>query len=325
MKTISQKKLKTLVQVLFFYTLLVILWGAWVRISHSGDGCGDSWPLCKDNLVPALAETAKKTWVEYAHRLTSGLFGIFVFILCILTIKTVPKMNNKFPLARKFAIAAVILTIIEALLGAKLVLSKLVGQDDSIYRVFVMSLHFINSALLTGTIFIWSEALKLQPGHQFIKPHHLLKVLKTFFVYAVASFVILGVLGTFAALASTLFPSFTLWDGLQKDFAQNAHFLLRVRIGHPIMGCLLGGGLALGAWHISQIFQMKALQNRCLHLSYMTLTLILVGTVTLATLSPTPLKLLHLGLVHILWAFILRLFTIPEDESHHSSHPVSQI
>ena len=33
--------------------LLVIVWGAYVRASFSGDGCGDHWPLCNGQVIPA--------------------------------------------------------------------------------------------------------------------------------------------------------------------------------------------------------------------------------------------------------------------------------
>ena len=34
------------------YNLLVIVWGAYVRASGSGAGCGNHWPLCNGVVVP---------------------------------------------------------------------------------------------------------------------------------------------------------------------------------------------------------------------------------------------------------------------------------
>ena len=53
------------------YMLFVILWGAVVRASGSGDGCGKHWPVCGDNLIPAFARIA--TLIEYSHRVSTGL------------------------------------------------------------------------------------------------------------------------------------------------------------------------------------------------------------------------------------------------------------
>ena len=35
-----------------FYNVLVILWGALVRASGSGAGCGNHWPLCNGQVIP---------------------------------------------------------------------------------------------------------------------------------------------------------------------------------------------------------------------------------------------------------------------------------
>ena len=56
------------------YSLLVVLWGAYVRASFSGDGCGDHWPLCHGVVLPHQPNT--KTVIELAHRVTSGLAWI---------------------------------------------------------------------------------------------------------------------------------------------------------------------------------------------------------------------------------------------------------
>src|ERR1041384_7439550 len=62
-------------------TLAVILWGAYVRASRSGDGCGAHWPLCNGSVMPDA--THAKTLVEFAHRLTSGLAFLLVVALVV--------------------------------------------------------------------------------------------------------------------------------------------------------------------------------------------------------------------------------------------------
>ena len=51
--------------------LLVILWGAYVRATGSGAGCGSHWPLCNGEVVPRSAGLA--TLIEFTHRATSGV------------------------------------------------------------------------------------------------------------------------------------------------------------------------------------------------------------------------------------------------------------
>ena len=61
--------------------LFVILWGMWVRLSFSGDGCGDQWPMCQNEWIPQAQES--KTWVEWFHRVTSGTFALSILFLFI--------------------------------------------------------------------------------------------------------------------------------------------------------------------------------------------------------------------------------------------------
>ncbi len=62
-----------------FYNVLVILWGAFVRASGSGAGCGSHWPLCNGDVIPRAPEI--ETLVEFSHRLTSGLALVFVLAM----------------------------------------------------------------------------------------------------------------------------------------------------------------------------------------------------------------------------------------------------
>ena len=75
-KNLNLSKISNLLFAFWLFTIVVILWGAWVRISHSGNGCGDHWPLCGGEFIPTSANA--KTWVEYTHRMMSGLYGLIV-------------------------------------------------------------------------------------------------------------------------------------------------------------------------------------------------------------------------------------------------------
>ena len=58
------------------YNVVVILWGAIVRATGSGAGCGSHWPLCNGVVLPN-AEKAS-TLIEFAHRATSGIALLLV-------------------------------------------------------------------------------------------------------------------------------------------------------------------------------------------------------------------------------------------------------
>ena len=63
------------------YTALVGLWGGYVRATGSGAGCGAHWPLCNGEVIPRPESLA--TWIEFSHRLSSGLDLILVAVLAI--------------------------------------------------------------------------------------------------------------------------------------------------------------------------------------------------------------------------------------------------
>src|SRR5216117_2377856 len=60
------------------FTYLLIILGAIVRITGSGMGCGEHWPLCNGKLLPPLD---LPTLIEYTHRLVAASVSILVLAL----------------------------------------------------------------------------------------------------------------------------------------------------------------------------------------------------------------------------------------------------
>ena len=71
------------------YTILVILWGAFVRATGSGAGCGNHWPLCNGEVIPRAPML--ETIIEISHRLTSGVLLILVLGVTIFSFRLFPK------------------------------------------------------------------------------------------------------------------------------------------------------------------------------------------------------------------------------------------
>ncbi|MES3038062.1 MAG: COX15/CtaA family protein [Bdellovibrionota bacterium] len=272
-------QLEKVAWILVIYTLLVIVWGAWVRISHSGDGCGETWPLCRGVLFPQAVQ--KKTWIEYAHRAMSGAYGLIVigiFLACW-------RKKDKFPWLVKPATYTLVFMITEALLGAKLVLFGLTGSNATFYRAFVMGLHQINSLLLVGSA-TWLALAVAKPE---LRLEHFRKIL----IPAVIMFLIAST-GAWAALASTLFPSDSLLRGFMQDLSGDSNVLLRLRIIHPLIAASLGTYLAVKFWQV-----------QAMRLSFFIVFAILFGMLTLGFLSPVWMKLTHLLIAHTLWIFLV--------------------
>lgn len=299
----SKERFRQLAFILVLYTVLVILWGAWVRISHSGDGCGDTWPLCHGQLIPEAARG--KTWVEYAHRSMSGLLGIFIIAFYLQARKIFPKAS----LARKAALWSLIFMITEALLGAKLVLFKLVGTNDSPYRAAAMGTHLVNSLLLAASLALtWDFSKSMQWKKLSQNPFETTALKTNKILWAcLLGFVVIGVTGALAALSSTLFPATSLAEGLRADWNPASHYLVRLRGLHPLMGLLIGGSLALTAWLSVNLLKPEMIEAkaRALRLAGILLIGILFGISTLVSLAPVYMKLGHLTLAYTIWIFLI--------------------
>ncbi len=263
------KNRKNLFLILWIYTLLVILWGAWVRISHSGDGCGDHWPLCAGEVIPNFKET--KTIVEYFHRLMSGTYGFFVLYL-FLKFK-----NSTTPHFKKLLYSVLLLTISEALIGALLVKLELVSVNDSFLRLLFMSLHQLNSFLLTAVCYLLYKCSDLKTT---FKPSKILIL-----------FIAVSVTGAIAALSTTLFPTESLLQGILNDFQLHSHPFIRLRVLHPIL-----------ALSIMFYFMIYFYLKNNIRFALEIFMAVFIGVITLVSLSPLFLKLTHLLIAHVLWS-----------------------
>src|SRR5579859_776550 len=105
------------------FFLLVVLWGAVVRASGSGGGCGVNWPLCNGDFVPHHPRLA--TIIEFTHRSTSGICTFLLAALAFWTFAVTPRRHR----ARRAVLWAVALLVVEALLGALLVLRGYVENN----------------------------------------------------------------------------------------------------------------------------------------------------------------------------------------------------
>lgn len=276
----TDSKLSRGLYLFWIYTLLVIAWGAWVRISHSGNGCGDHWPLCNGDFIPNLE--IKKTLVEYSHRLMSGAYGLIVLWIFYFF----HRRKNTHLLSKKMSLYLLAFMILEALLGALLVKQNLVTVNDSIFRLVAMSLHQLNSFLLTGTTYLLYKSVSQDLNIRFTKLN--------------ISFLILAVSGAVASLAGTLFPSTSILEGILKDFSEHSHLFVRLRILHPVFALLSISSIIY--WLNTKANNSKA----DTHLAIKLFLAMAVGIITLITLSPIWLKIAHLMIAHFIWSEILK-------------------
>jgi cytochrome c oxidase assembly protein subunit 15 len=202
------------------YFILVVLWGAVVRATDSGGGCGAHWPLCNGEFFPHHPRLA--TMIEFAHRSTSGVSTVLTLIVGVWTFWRTPKGHR----ARKAVLWAGFFLVLEALLGAALVLKHWVENNVSTGRTIAQGVHFTNTLLLMAALAL--TAWFLGDGEREARPGS-----KAAAWGAVAATILVGATGALAALADTLFPSPSLTAGLHADLAAGAPVLVRMRWMHP--------------------------------------------------------------------------------------------
>lgn len=293
--------LRRIWQILLAYTWFVILWGAFVRASGSGDGCGKNWPTCHGQLIPETSDIA--TWIEYIHRASSGLYGIYVLVAIILVWRFFNKNSKKqnphthsvstFLLKPTFIFPFLVLffTIAESLIGAGLVLAGLVGSNESWARAFIMVVHLVNTFLLTGSIVGTLNLLKPpQPSEKLDHWTPYLYAINAIGLFLVASF------GAITALGDTLYPStFSAGQSLQKSFSDSTPFLIRLRIWHPVLAVLL-------TWSVSMMALKNINKNYARRLIFWMGSTLFIGVINLFLSAPIYMQIIHLLWAQILWA-----------------------
>ncbi len=148
------------------YNLLVILWGAVVRATGSGAGCGEHWPLCQGVVIPHASQIA--TLIEFAHRASSGIAVILVVLLLVFAFRQFSSGH----VVRRHAAAALIFTLTEGLIGAALVLFGQVGTNASLTRAWILSLHLTNTFLLLAFLALTASSAGMAPPAATRESHH---------------------------------------------------------------------------------------------------------------------------------------------------------
>lgn len=285
------------------YNLVVILWGVFLRASLSGDGCGEHWLTCGGEVIPSAPQL--KTQIEFFHRITSSLAGITVIILLISAIvKCVKEKSVQNKLLLKMAILSLIFIIIEGIVGGLLVLTGNTAANWTPTRPFWMAAHLINTFTLIAVLAL--TAWFASGGKSFSLFKAKRKMLLLLIIATIGIFVV-GMSGSIAALSSMLYPSSTLAEGIAKDFSASSHYILRLRVFHPILSILTGVFLVfLAGWIKKQSNKNKWTIRWSNVLSILILIQFVSGTVLILLLTPIVMQLIHLFLADAVWiVFVL--------------------
>jgi cytochrome c oxidase assembly protein subunit 15 len=283
------------------YLILVVLFGAWVRITGSGAGCGSHWPTCHGEIIPRSPEV--ETVIEYTHRLTSGLLGMVVVALTVWSFMASRGASR----VRVAALVTLAFTVLEAAIGAGLVLAELVASDDSAARAVVVAIHLVATFSLTGACALtawWAGRESSRPIDERSRAAR-----RWLWAASVAT-VLVSMTGAVTALGDTLFPvspaeGSGLLARLRDDLSPSAHFLVRLRVVHPVLAALTALGLVALPRRLAEddIGSEAAALVEGIRWAVVAQVVIGVGNIGLG--APGWMQIVHLAVAQLVWILIV--------------------
>jgi heme A synthase len=291
-----RRKFATFAWFVLAVQVLVILWGAYVRASKSGAGCGEHWPLCNGEVLPTAPPLPMI--IEFTHRITSGIALLLVVALVVWAFRAFPVGD----LVRSTAGWSGVFIVTESLIGAALVLLGHTALNPSASRGITLTIHLINTMFLLGALTLtawWAGAESVGEGK---------RAMRGVFYGAVAVFLAAGVVGAIAALGDTLFAPGSVAAGFTADFAAEAHPFVRIRILHPIIAVI--AGLSLSAIAV-QVIGSSTATPVAKRLGALLIGLVVIqflaGGLNIYLLVPIPMQMVHLFLADALWIALILL------------------
>ena len=299
MTILNYKRTRLLAWGTLGWNVLVILWGAVVRATQSGAGCGNNWPLCNGEVIPVSPRV--DTVIEFTHRMMTGGATLLVLALLVSIFVATDKGNR----ARAAAVITTLLLVNEAFLGYLLVTLGYVTTNRSLGRVVVLSIHLSNTLLLLASLTVTATLITRRVA----RPQVVASVRTRWWIFAgLLSTLVVGVSGSLAALGDTLFPSATLAAAFAQDFSASAPLLLRVRWVHPAMAC------------VAAVFVVWCILRATGRLRWMVAALLgaqfLLGIADVLLLAPVWMQILHLFGADLYWiALVLLSLSLLLDET----------
>lgn len=277
------------------YNVLVIVWGAFVRATGSGAGCGAHWPLCNGEIVPHSPTVA--TIIELTHRITSGSAVVVALVLYVVARRTSALGSP----VRRAAAWVVFFELMEGAVGASIVLLRYVGNDASAARAVWVAAHLTNTFFLLVALVV--TALRASGVGPASEPASATR--KRLVGLAIALSIVVGIAGAITALGDTLFPSSSLASGFEADASPTAHFLIRLRIAHPIVATLTALVLAGIAGTATLGAPSPTLRRAAIAVVVTQLAQVACGVINLVLLAPIAMQMLHLLFADFAWIALI--------------------
>lgn len=270
--------------------LAVIAWGAVVRATGSGAGCGSHWPLCNGEVVPRSPTV--ETLIEFSHRATSGVALLLVVALVVAAWRTFERGHP----ARLGAALSMTFMVGEAAVGAGLVLFELVADNASMARALFMVAHLGNTFFLLAALTLtahWAgggEPVRIRRQG----------ALPAVFALALVGTILIGASGAVAALGDTLFPAGSLHEAWLEELSTTSHVLIQLRVYHPLIAVAVGVLLLVGA-HLVRVGGSPEARRWARVVQVLVFAEMAVGGLNVVMLAPVWMQVVHLLLADLLW------------------------
>jgi heme A synthase len=286
------------------WNLFVVLWGAYVRASGSGAGCGSHWPLCNGEVVPRAPRL--ETIIEFTHRVTSAVSIFAAGGLMVWAMRRFPREHR----VRRYAVLSIVFLFAEALLGAGLVLFNFVASNASAGRAFYLSLHLVNTQFLLASLALTAWYSR-DAAPDLVQPQARM-------VAALLAALLVSVTGAIAALGDTLFPVTSLAEGIRQDVSSASSFLLRLRVLHPMLAVIAVGFFIYVAMSVLRSRPRPLTIRVVIAVIVLAVAQLCAGAINITLLAPVWMQLFHLLLADLLWLSLV-LLSVEAPENLHRS------
>ena len=266
----------------------LIVFGAVVRVTDSGLGCGNEWPLCDGRVIPPLDNVT--AWIEWAHRLFAAAIGIVGLGMLYMAVRAYRKRNRLVLTATAIGAG---LFVVQSALGAFVVVMDLPPT--------MVTLHLGTAMLLLGSLQLAAIAAWHRPPEN---PYPRDAVTSLAYVTAALSLVIIltGALvrGSGATLACTDWP---LCNGSVLPFDQGE--LQTVHMMHRFSVVGLGLSLAMLLWYVFQARQNRLVRWLTVGAMVVYLMQAAVGAAFVLTSAAPAWGATHVGMAALTWALLV--------------------
>ncbi len=278
------------------YNVAASAWGAFVRATGSGAGCGEHWPSCNGDVVPRAPRL--ETIIEFTHRVTAGLATVLVVTLAVWAWRAYPRRHP----VRAGALTSVGFIASEAIIGAGLVLFGLVKDDASPLRAVAMGLHLVNTFLLLASLAVTACFASDRDARASVRG-------RAGIAWAIAAplamLVAAGVTGAIAALGDTLFHSTSLAQGMRDDSLVTAHLIIRLRALHPLFAGLAAIAVLASASVVNALRSEARVARAARVVRVVVVAQVVAGITNLLLLAPVGMQIVHLVLADAVWIAVV--------------------